>query len=142
MTLTVPGLGALFLLLFVLFHAMGIFARGRAVLAFLGAVIVGSTGIAGRVLTDVVTWLQSAFGSVTGAVFGVTLEAGLFIILAIVVIAHLHPKGTGAKRHTGFLALLLGAMVAVGITGIPALAGLHATIVTALGNAVSAIGTL
>ena len=42
-------MGVLCLVLFVVFHWLGILARTRAVLAFLGACALGLTGIIGRI---------------------------------------------------------------------------------------------
>jgi hypothetical protein len=138
MTLTVPELGALFLLLFAVFHFLGILATTRAVLVFLGVVVVGTSGFIGRMLGDIGTWAQHAFGSVTNWAIGVPLAAGLAIVVAIVVIHDLHPKNSATKR-TGYLAIALGVFVAVGVAGIPALAGLRGVIVSLMGNATTAI---
>jgi hypothetical protein len=137
-TLTVPELGALFLLLFGVLYFLGIFATTRAVLAFLGIVVVGTSGFIGRMLGDIGAWAQDAFGSVTGWAIGVPLAAGLFIILGIVVVHDLHPKNSASKR-TGWAAISLGVLVAIGVAGIPALSGLRGVILSLMGNATAAI---
>jgi hypothetical protein len=140
MTLTVPELGALFLLLFGVFHFLGIFATIRAVLVFLGIVVVGTFGFIGRMLSDVGLWAQHAFGSVVNWAIGVPLAAGLFVILAIVLVHDLHPKNAATKR-TGWVAIACGLLVAVGVAGIPALAGLRDGIVNLMGSATGAINS-
>lgn len=138
MHLTVPELGVLFLLLFGVFHYLHIFAATRAVLVFLGVVIVGSSGFIGRMLADVGVWAQNTFGSITNWAIGVPLAAGLFVILAVVLVHDLHPK-KGATPRTGWVALACGVLVAVGIAGIPALSGLHSAIVSLMGSATSLV---
>lgn len=140
MHLTVPELGVLFLLLFGVLHFLGKFAKTRAVLVFLGIVVVGTTGFLGRILGDIGKWAQNAFGSITNWALGVPLAAGLFIVLAIVLVHDLHPKN-GAGKRTGWIAISCGILVAVGVAGIPALAGLRDGITSLLGNAVTAINS-
>jgi hypothetical protein len=130
MTFTVPELGALLLLGFVVAHALGVFANMRAIAAFFGVVLIGSAGFGGRVMTDIGGWVEHIFGSLTNWLVGVPLAAGLFIVLVFFVAHDLHPKNTAGPR-TGLLALALGVIVAAGITGIPALAGLHNAIISA-----------
>ena len=140
MHLTTSELGLLFLLLFGVFHFLGILPTVRAVLVFLGVVIVGTTGFIGRMLADVGTWAQNAFGSITGWAFGVPLAAGLFIVLAIVFIFDVHPKNK-AKKRTGWIGIALGILVVVGVAGIPALAGLRGMIVNLVSNTTTAINS-
>ena len=141
MRLTTTELGLLFLLLFGVFHFLGILPTTRAVLVFLGVVIVGTTGFIGRIAADVGTWAQNAFGSVTGWAFGVPLAAGLFIVLAIIFVFDVHPKHSAGKR-TGWIAIALGVLVVVGVAGIPALAGLRGAIVNLVGNAATALNSI
>lgn len=138
MHLTASELGVLFLLLFGLFHWLGIFASARAVIAFLGVVILGSAGFAGRMIATVAAWAQHAFGSVTSWLFGGAAVAGLFVILAVIFVHDLHPRNKAGKR-TGWIALALGAVVVAGVAGIPALSGLRGGIVHIVGGITSAV---
>jgi hypothetical protein len=138
MDLSVPELGAIFLLLFGIFYWLGIFATIRAVLAFLGVVAVGSGGFIGGLLTSIVNWAQGAAGSVTGWALGVGLPVALTIGLGVVFFYFLHPRNQTSK-HTGWIGLALGALVVGGTAGIPALSGLDSGIIQALSSAVSII---
>jgi hypothetical protein len=140
MIFTVSELGVLFLLLFVLFHWLGIMPKLRAVLAFVGTVIVGSSGFIGGIVTDVGSWAQNTFGSITNWALGVPLAAGLAIVLGVILVHDLHPKKPAGKR-TGYVAVALGALVVVGVAGIPALAGLHNVILSLVGNAQAALSS-
>jgi hypothetical protein len=140
MKLTVPEVGVLFLLLFAVFHFLHIFTAIRAVLVFLGVVIVGSAGFIGRILGDIGTWAQHVFGSITGWAIGISLAGGLFIILAIIFAHDLHPKKT-AQPRTGWIGLALGVLVVVGVAGIPALGNLRTDILNAIGSAVGTVNS-
>lgn len=121
MHLTVPELGVLLLLLFGVFHYLRILAGTRAVLAFLGAVAVGLTGVVGRVAGDIAGWAQHAVGAVTSWAFGATLSAGLFIVLLILLAHDLHPKRSASGR-TGWVAIAVGILLVAGVAQFPALA--------------------
>lgn len=140
MTLTVSEVGVLFLLLFGVFHYLGKFATLRAILVFLGVVVVGSAGFLGRILGDIGTWAQNAFGSVTSWAVGASVTAGLFVVLGIIFVHDLHPKQTAGNR-TGWIGLALGVLVVVGVAGIPALAHLRTDILNGLGSAVGTINS-
>jgi hypothetical protein len=121
MHLTVPELGVLLLLLFGVFHYLRILAGTRAVLAFLGAVAVGLTGVVGRVAGDIAGWAQRAVGAVTSWAFGATLSAGLFIVLLILLAHDLHPRRSASGR-TGWVAIATGILLVAGVAQFPALA--------------------
>jgi len=120
-TLTVAELGVTFLVLFGIFHYLMIFAKTRAVLAFLGAVAVGLTGTVGRIAGNLALWSQHAVGSVTAWAFGSALSAALFIALAVLLAHDLHPRRNASAR-TGYLALATGILLVAGVSQIPALA--------------------
>lgn len=142
MHLTIPELGALMLVLFATFYWLGKFPRLRAILAFLGTVAIGTSGVAGRILTDISGWLAGIGGSVTAWAFGTAIAGALFIPAAIVFIHDLHPKGGGASKRTGLIGLLLGASLAAGVALIPALAPVVSGIHSLLGGIVTFLNSL
>lgn len=142
MHLTVPELGALMLVLFGLFHWLGIFAGTRAVLAFLGVVAIGSGGFAGRLLTDIGTWLAHAGGSVTQWAFGAALVGIPFLIAAVIFLHDLYPKGGKASKRTGWIGILLGASLASGAALFPALAPVTGAIQSLLSGIVTFLSSL
>jgi hypothetical protein len=119
MVLTPAGLSALCLILWGLFHWLGIFAKIRTVLALLAAI--GIAGFLGRALVVVATWLEHATGAVTGWALGVAVPGALFIVLAVILIHDLHPAN-GASRRTSYIAFAVGVLLVAGVEGIPALA--------------------
>ena len=141
MSLTVPELGALMLVLFGLFYFLGIFAKTRAVFAFLGAVAIGTGGALGHVLNRVATALASAGGALTSWLFGGAIAGVLFIAAAVIFIHDMHPK-KGAGKRTGWIALLLGASLATAAVTIPALAPLASGINSLLANVTTFLNSL
>ena len=141
MTLTVPELGALLLVLFGVFYLLGIFAKTRAVFAFLGAVAVGTGGALGHLLTRVSAALQNAGGAVTVWLFGSAIAGLLFIAAAVIFIHDMHPK-KGATRRTGWIALLLGASLAAASVTIPALAPVASGVNSLLANVTTFLNSL
>lgn len=121
MNFTVAELGVILLVLFGLFHYLRILAKTRAVLAFLGAVAVGLTGTVGRIAGDIAGWAQNAIGDVTAWAFGSALSAGLFIVLAVLLVHDLHPRKSASGR-TGYVALATGILLVAGVAQFPALA--------------------
>jgi len=120
MHLTTSELGALFLVLFGLFYWLGIFAKLRAVLAFLGAVWIGSGGVIGRLFTDIGLFLQRIGGAVTAWAFGGAILGLGFLVVAIIFLHDMHPKH-GASKRTGWVALLAGITLVSAAAVIPAL---------------------
>lgn len=119
MELTAAGLSALCLILWGLFHWLGIFAKIRTILAILAAI--GIAGFLGRALVVVAGWLQHVVGAITGWALGVSVPGALFIVLAIILIHDMHPKN-GASRRTSYIAFAVGVLLIAGVEGIPALA--------------------
>lgn len=142
MHLNVPELGALLLLLFALFYYLKIFAATRAVLALLGVIAISAGGAVGRTLAAVGTWLANAGGSVTAWLFGASLAAVPFIIALVILVHDLHPKGGTPSRRTGWVAILVGATLSVGISAIPALAPVRAGLLSLLSGIVNFINQL
>jgi hypothetical protein len=121
MNLTVAELGVLLLVLFGLFHYLGVLAKTRAVLALLAAAAVGLTGVIGHLARNMADWAQQAVGSVTTWAFGATLSAALFIVLVVLLVHDLHPRKNASGR-TGWVALAVGIMLVAGVSQFPALA--------------------
>ena len=140
MSLTVPELGALMLVFFALFYWLGIFAKTRAVFAFLGAVAV-TGGAVGRLLSRIVTALAGAGGTLTTWLFGTAVAGVLFIAAAVIFIHDMHPK-KGAGKRTGWIALLLGASLATAAVTIPALAPVVSWINSLLATVTTFINSL
>jgi hypothetical protein len=139
--LTVPELGALLLVFFGIFYWLGIFAKTRAVFAFLGAVAVGSGGAFGHLLGRVTGALGNAGGALTAWLFGGTVAGLLFIAAAVIFIHDMHPK-KGATRRTGWIALLLGASLATAAAAIPALAPVVSGVNSLLANVTTFVNSL
>jgi hypothetical protein len=140
-SLTVPELGAFLLVFFGLFYWLGIFAKTRAVFAFLGAVAIGTGGSLGHLLARASTALQNAAGAVTVWLFGGAVAGVLFIAAAVIFIHDMHPK-KGASKRTGWVALLLGASLATAAVSIPALAPVSSGVDSLLASAATFINTL
>lgn len=140
MSLTVPELGALLLVFFFLFYWLGIFAKTRAVFAFLGAVAV-TGGVLGHVLARITAALANAGGAVTTWLFGTAIAGILFIVAAVILIHDMHPK-KGASRRTGWIALLLGASLGTAAAVIPALAPVASFVNSLLASAATFLNTL
>jgi len=127
MSFTPAELCAVALVLFGLFHWLGIFVKFRAFLALLAAIGIG--GWLGHALVTVGAWLQDAIGSATGWLLGVPVPAALFIVLAVILVHDLHPKSkTGASARTSWVAIAVGTLLVAGVEGIPALAPVAAAL--------------
>jgi len=140
-SLTVPELGALLLVFFGLFYWLGIFAKTRAVFAFLGAVAIGTGGAVGHLLARISTALANAGGALTAWLFGGAIAGILFIAAAAVFLHDMHPK-KGAGKRTGWIALLLGASLATAAVTIPALAPVASGVNSLLANVVTFLNSL
>jgi hypothetical protein len=141
MHLTVPELGALMLVLFAIFYGLGIFVKLRAVMAFLGAVAVGSGGTVAHILTRVSTALQQVGGTVTAWLFGAAIPGLLFAAALVIFLHDMHPK-KGASKRTGWIALLLGASLGAAAVTIPALAPVVTAVNSLLAGLVSFLNSL
>ena len=141
MNLTVAELGVLLLVLFGLFHYLGIVAKTRAVLAFLGAVAVGLTGTVGRIAGGVAGWAQHIAGSVGHWAFGVSASGILFVALVVILVHDLHPRKSASAR-TGYVALAVGVLLVAGVSQIPALAPVVGAIRSLLTQLTGFVNTL
>jgi hypothetical protein len=136
MHLTGPEAGAIMLALFAVFYYLQIFAVVTAVIGLVGVVLTGTQGWIGRVITDVAGWATHLTGTVVSNLVGFSAAGLLTIIIGTVYIHDLHPKNPTGKR-TAWIGVALGALIVGGLTGIPALAGLHTAITSAVTNALS-----
>lgn len=138
MTLTPAEAGVLLALVFAVFYWLGIFATTTAVLGFLWVTLLGTSGWVGRILGDVTSLAVRLTGQVGGDLFGGFLVAGITVALAIVYFHDLHPRNVTGRR-TAWIGAALACLVDAGLTGIPALSGLHEGIVSAVTSAIGAL---
>lgn len=137
---TVDAIGVLCLVLFGVFYFLGIFATARAVLAFVGTCILGTSGFIGSALHALGTWLVSLANSGTAWAFGVGLGGTALVVITGVIFVHdLMPKHTSGKR-TGWAGIALGALLVAGVSGIPALNHIPATVHHGVSNAKTVVG--
>jgi hypothetical protein len=113
--MTTLEIGGLCLLAWATFHWLGIFAKVRTVLAFVGVCCL-TGGFLGGALTRAATWMGSAWGTATAWAVGVGVPAGLLLVLGIVLLHDMHPKHTASKR-TSFIAMAVAALLVVGVAG-------------------------
>jgi uncharacterized BrkB/YihY/UPF0761 family membrane protein len=125
------AIGALMLVAFGVFYYLSIFATVRAVLAFTGTILVGSSGHVVHWLTVIVTWLAHFGDTATGWALGVGVPAALTLVVGIVFIYDLHPRNSAGKR-TGWAGIVLAAMIVAGVTGIATLNHVSGSVQTAV----------
>src|SRR2546421_7753599 len=103
------GTGAGLITLFVVFYWLGIFAKTRALFAFLGVcLLIG--GIVGRILTAAATWIAQISDKLASALFGVAGGITLIsVVLAIIFIHDMLPRNRAGKR-TAFIGIALAAI--------------------------------
>jgi hypothetical protein len=135
LALPLGALGVVFLVLFGIFYWLAIFATARAILAFVGTILLGTAGFVGGALQAVVAWLVALADSVTGWAFAAPLGGLVLTLIAGTIFLHdLHPKKTASKR-TGWAGIALAALLVAGVSGIPALANVPATVQQGVTNA-------
>lgn len=133
-SLSLGAIGVIFLVLFAVFHYLGIFTTLRAILAFAGVCCLGLIGWFGHLLADIVTWGTHLGGTVTATAFGVGVPAILFIVLAVIFIHDLHPKNSASKR-TGWIGILVAALLVGGVAGFSTLNSIPSTVRSVVSNA-------
>lgn len=126
--------GVILLVGFILFYWLAIFATLRAIMAFVGTILVSTGGFVGHALNIAATWAAHLGGSATGWAFGVALPAVAAIIALVIFIHDLHPKNSAGKR-TGFAGIALAALIVAGVTGISALNHVGTDVVHGVNNA-------
>jgi len=134
-------IGVIMIVLFITFYWLNIFATIRALLAFGGVCILGTTGFLGSVLGHIAEWLANLSASASGWAVGVSVAGLLITIPTLVVFIHdLHPKHAAGKR-TGWAGILLAALLVTGVSGIAALNKIPADVRTGVTNAQTAVTT-
>jgi hypothetical protein len=133
-SLSLATIGVIFLILFGVFHWLGIFTKLRSFLAFIAVCLLGFVGWLGHLLANLVTWGAHMSGSATGWAFGVGVPMGLFVILGAILIHDWHPKH-GASKRTGWIAIAVAAMLVGGVSGISTLNGIPSTVRSVVSNA-------
>jgi hypothetical protein len=122
-----------------LLYWLGVFARTQVVLGFIGTCIV-TGGIFGTAVTWIAVRLDSLTNATVGKVFGVGVPGLLVIVLLIVFVHDLHPKGGGGRsRRTLFVGVILAACLVAGLSNFAALNSIPAGVRSGVGNA-STIG--
>jgi hypothetical protein len=111
-----PLIGVVMLALFGLFFWLGIFATIRALLAFMGVILIAEAGFVGHALADAATWASHLTGSATAWAFGINAAIVLTIAAAVIFIHDLHPKN-GAGKRTGWAGIALAALLVAGVSG-------------------------
>ena len=115
--MTPAEIGGILLVVGGLAFAFGRWPSIRAVMLFIGAILVGTTGHVAHWITVISTWLSGVTSAIFAWGFGVAVP-GLFAIILIWYFAHgVHPKNR-ASRITSVAGLFLGFMIAAGITNI------------------------
>lgn len=130
------GLGAVFLVLAVLFHWLKIFTKIRAGLAFAGTCIVAG-GLFGHLLTKGVTVVSNLTNSLMGKVFGVAVPGLIVIVLVVIFVHDLHPKGGGASKRTMWVGIALAACLVAGVSSFAALNKVPASVRTGVSSTIS-----
>jgi hypothetical protein len=137
---TVSALGVICLVLFGVFYWLGIMATTRAVLAFVGTCLLGTSGFIGGALQAIGSWLVNLANSGTAWATGIAVGGTALVIVAGVVFVHdLMPKHTAGKR-TGCAGILLAALLIAGVSGIQALNNVPAGVRNGVTNIQSVLG--
>jgi hypothetical protein len=140
MNLTTAEFGLLCLVLFGLFYWLGIFTAIRAVLAFVGVILIGTAGWIGTFMTSVAAWSERLTGSLTSWAFGVSITWILVLITLVVFLHDLHPKHSASKR-TGWAGIALGFLLLTGVAaGLPLLGHIPADVQNGVNNVRTAVG--
>jgi|ERR1035441_9241662 hypothetical protein len=138
--MTILEWGIACLVIAALLYWLGIFRRLQVIGGFVGTCIVTS-GIFGEIVVKVARWLDGFTNAVVGKVFGVAVPGLLVIILAIIFIYDLHPRGGGGgSRRTLFVGILLAACLVAGLSSFQTLNTVPANVRNGVGNASTITG--
>jgi hypothetical protein len=119
--------GAILLVISVVLYFLRIFAKLRAVLAFLGVCLLGG-GLFSSLLVRGAHAVSSLTDSLVGKIFGVAVPGLIVIVLGIFFIHDLHPKGGGASKRTFWLGIALAAFLVAGVSTFATLNGIPADV--------------
>ena len=134
--MSVTELGGICLVVGIVFYVLGRWPKAQVILGFIGVCCIG--GLFGSILAKGAVFISNLLGTVTGKVFGVAIPGLLVIVLLIVVLHDLSPKGS-ATRRTFFAGLALAACLVAGVSSFQALNNIPAGVRSGVGNA-STIG--
>jgi hypothetical protein len=138
-SLSLAAIGVLCLVAFAVFYYLNFAATIRAILGFVGVILIGSAGFIGHAMTAIGTWVSHIGATLTGWLFGIpVLPAATLVVLAIFVY-DLWPKHA-VKKRTGWAGLILAGMIVAGATGIPALNSVGSSITNVVTSARSIAG--
>lgn len=133
MRFTTPELGLLLAALFGVFYWRSILPTVTALIGGLAVILLGTAGWVGRTLTDIGSLGTHLTNRATSDLLGTSVAALTFIVLIVLYGHDLHPKNQASPR-TAWFGVAVGVLIVGGLTGIPALAHLHAGIVHATSN--------
>jgi len=136
--MSVAEIGAVCLVVGVLFFFLGRWPKAQVILGFVGVCCLGG-GLLGTILTRAAVFVSHLTDTVTGKVFGVAIPGLLVIILGIVVLHDLSRQGT-ASRRTFFAGLALAALLVAGVSSFQSLNSVPAGVRGGVGNASTAGG--
>lgn len=144
MNLTIAAIGGGLIVLFVVFHLLGILPTTRAAFVFAGICLVAgaAAGAAGFDFVIVlVTWVESLLSDITQWLIGVRLGPLILLIGSGAFFIHdLHPKH-GAGKRTGWAAITLALVLIVGVAQVPALSHIPGDIQQGVNNARTSVQT-
>lgn len=120
--------GLIFTVVSVTFLFLRIFAATRAVLIFVGICLMG--GKLAAILTAVARGVSHVTDALLGKLFGAVVPGLLVLVMGIILVTHLHPKGKGAARSTFWISAFLACLLVAGVSTFAAVNGIPADIKT------------
>lgn len=121
------AVGAGMLILAGLFYWLKVLPATRAILAFIGTCIV-TGGLFGSLMSRAAHFVANFTDTLTGKIFGVGIPGVLVIILGVIFVHDLLPKGGGASKRTMWVGLALAACLVAGLSSFQALNQLPANV--------------
>lgn len=118
------GLGILLIVASFVLYIVGWLPTIRAVMVFLGILLLGIKGHILAWLGIAMAWLAHAFNTATAWGLGAVVPGLLAVVLIILVIYDWHPKNR-ASRKTYWLSAALAVLIVAGSSSVPALAHLQ-----------------